>query len=140
MLQLEPSQCIVSVRSWWPVCTLSYVPTAQTLPLEIAATSRSWFVASAVLLGFGLATSVQTDPFQWSVNVDARAPKPVFVPTAQASVGESALIESRLLWFPGCGLGTTLQDVPLKCSMMFPVSFEPTAQTSFGPVAPTELR
>jgi hypothetical protein len=69
------------------------------------------------------------------MNVDSWAPKPVFEPTAQASLGQSALTDSRLLPLPGCGLGMTLHPFPLRCSIRFPLAVEPTAQTSFGPVA-----
>src|SRR5437762_3536022 len=95
MLQPEPSQCSASVRCWWPVCTLSYVPTAQTLLGETATTLLSHCVASPASRGFGLGTSVHVEPSQCSVNVDSCEPRPRLDPTAHAFVGDSALTESR---------------------------------------------
>src|SRR5438132_358146 len=83
MLQLTPSQCRASVRCWWKlVCAFSYIPTAQTSLRATAVTLRSSLIAVDESLGFGLGTSLQLEPSQCSANVDSRAPKPLFEPTA----------------------------------------------------------
>jgi hypothetical protein len=67
------------------------------------------------------------------------------VPTAHTSL--LATPDTPLKKFPGTlGLGTTLQEVPLKCSasgLIWPVlgfAIPPTAQTSLGPISATALR
>src|SRR3954447_1304078 len=137
MLHWTPSQCRTSVLSWWIfVCSLSYIPTAQTSLGDTAATLRSSFVASAVSLGFGLATWLHRLPSQCKTNVTSAPVEARCVPTAHALVGESAVTESRLLPRAGCGDVTTCQPAPFQCSIRFvPASVPPTAQTSFAPVA-----
>src|SRR5207249_9728398 len=117
------------------------IPTAQTLFGETTVTLRSWLLALAAVLMFGLGTSVQVLPFQWSVNVTSAPVEAVVDPTAQASVGVIARTESRLLPRAGCGEATTLQLAPFQCSTkLWLGSVPPTAQTSLGPVALTDVR
>src|SRR6187397_802634 len=123
------------------VSSLSYIPKAQTSSGERAATLRSWFSASPVVLGFGLGTSVQLVPSQCSTNVTVAPDEARCDPTAQAFVGEIAVTASRLLPRAGCGVETMLQFVPFQCSTRLEFgAAPPTAQTSFGPAALTELR
>src|SRR6266498_1758857 len=98
MAHAVPFQCSTSVLCWWTlVCSFSYIPTAQTLFGETTVTLRSWLLALDAVLMFGLGTSLQVLPFQWSVNVTSAPVEAVVDPTAQASVGEIARTESRLL-------------------------------------------
>src|SRR6266567_1229185 len=66
--------------------------------------------------GFGVGVSVQKVPSKCSANVLEVGPLGLS-PTAQTSVGESALIPARMSLDPTLGLGATDQAEPVKCSI-----------------------
>src|SRR4029079_13980484 len=103
-LQLEPSQCIVSVRQ---LPLTSYQPTAQASVAEITSTpvrSRKYRP------GFGAGTSTHAEPFQCSVTESA-----ALSPTAQTSPPGVAETLRKVVPL-GPGAATELHWEPFQCS------------------------
>ncbi len=94
---------------------MNQLPTAQTSDAETAATSPSPFGQGP---RFGLGTTVQADPSQWSVSVRSGPPWPDVLPTAHASSGASATTPFRtpVRGLPRFGVGIGVQAAPSQCT------------------------
>src|SRR5215475_2979134 len=105
------------------------LPTAQALLTDVAATPRT---PPRLALG----TCFQAVPFQCRIIT-----APLTVPTAQASLSDTAATLSRMAPGPGLGAGTGFHAVPSQCriSVLLKLSW-PTAQAFPSEVAATAAR
>src|SRR6516225_445902 len=91
----------------------------------------------------------QLKPSQCTISgLPVLVPAPLTRPTAHALVGDrsATALSSSSMWILS-GLGTTVQAVPLKCSVSVPIAESskaparvPTAQASDAELAPTPFR
>src|SRR5690348_970968 len=96
---------------FWLVLVL-YVPTAQALPAEVAATP-SRIISVTGPAGLGLAACAHFVPFQRRIRVLPAVPVKKS-PTAQALPAEVAVTALSALSFPGAGLATWDHFVPFQ--------------------------
>src|SRR5262249_8537609 len=129
------------------------VPTARMLLPAMAATPSNW--APSAGEGFGLETMVHFMPFQCSIKGMAMGKPPAVLVEFICPTAHTLLLARAVTPFSsppnlGSGLVTTLQRVPLKCSMfgslfrmalsVVPLPTVPTAQMSLEATAAVALR